>query len=620
MVTKKTFTIEFQPVGIHGRCGGNESLLECARRLGVGINSVCGGAGTCGNCRVKILSGEVSGVTSEEEEYLSLADLKNGLRLACQAFPKSDLKVTIPPESLSAPQRTQVEGMQVAVRPAPVVDSYRVKVTPPSLTDMLGDSDRVLQTLNRQLTRPCLSIDYAVMRGLSTRLRELDWECQVAVRGQEVISLDRYRSPRAGVAVDLGTTKIAAYLLDLDSGKTLASRGATNPQVSYGDDVISRMTFAMKSADNARQIQDTVIACLNTMVEEMCGVAGIKPENVLDMVLVGNTAMHHLFLGLPVDQLARSPFVPAVSAATDVKASNLGLRIAPGGYVHLPPNIAGFVGADHVAVLLATKPLHYRGGAVLTIDIGTDTEVSLTAHGSITAVSCASGPAFEGGHIRFGMRAMPGAIERVRISNGRSDGRISYQTINNAPPVGICGSGILDSLAEMFRASIVDERGRMQIREHVREGSSGREFVLVEAHGESREVLVTQGDVRELQLAKAAIRTGIQALLEAAGLTDEDIARVAVAGAFGSYISIPSAIAVGMLPSLPLKRYTQVGNAAGTGARLALISGRERKAAQETAARVRYLELASAPGFMQTLAEATHLGEYRLAAGKRQAL
>ncbi|MDP2919655.1 MAG: ASKHA domain-containing protein [Dehalococcoidia bacterium] len=613
----ESYTIEFQPVGIHGHCPAGKSLLDCARQLGVGINSVCGGAGTCGNCRVRVLNGHVSPVTTQEHGYLSPSDLKNGWRLACQTYPAGNIKIEIPPESLSAPQRTQVEGLHVEVRPDPVVDSYRVSMTPPSLTDMLGDADRVVQTLNKQLVKPCTLVDFTVLRQLSMRVRELGWECQVAVRSEELIALDRYPSRRVGLAVDLGTTKIAAYLVDLDSGKTLAKRGATNPQVGFGDDIISRLSSAMKSADAAHQLQETVVRSLNSMIEEMCRETGTQPGQVLETVLVGNTAMHHLFLGLAVDQLSRSPFVPAVSSAIDVKASNLGLRITPGGYVHLLPNIAGFVGADHVAVLVATKPWRYRKGAVLTIDIGTNTEVSLSQGGKITAVSCASGPAFEGGHIRHGMRAMPGAIERVRIS----DGTIQYQTIDGAPPIGICGSGILDSLAEMYRAGIVDERGRIQTSHRwVRDGGNGREFVLVEAKGDNREIVITQGDVRELQLAKAAIRTGILALLENAGLREEEITRVIVAGAFGSYIDIASAISIGMLPSLPLRRYRQVGNAAGTGARLALLSRKERKRAQDIAARTHYLELAGVPGFTQTLAETTHLGKYRISRGKKSPL
>lgn len=610
----RNYTVEFQPVGIHGHCSPRQSLLDCARQHGVGINSVCGGAGTCGNCRIRVLNGAVSTVAREEEEFLLPTELKTGWRLACQTYPAGDLKVEIPPESLSAPQRTQVEGLHVAVRPDPVVDSYRVKVEQPSLVDMVGDVDRLVQTLNRQLIMPCRLVDFAVMRRLSGRLRELDWECQVAVRREELIALDRYPSPRAGLAVDLGTTKIAVYLVDLDSGKTLASRGATNPQVSFGDDIISRMSLAMRSKDGARQLQETVVLTLNSLMEEMRRETGIQPQNILEAVLVGNTAMHHLFLGLPVDQLSRSPFIPTVSSAIDIKASNLGLHIAPGGYVHLPPNIAGFVGADHVAVLLATKPWRYRKGVVLTIDIGTNTEVSLSNGDSITAVSCASGPAFEGGHIRHGMRAMPGAIERVRISGGS----IQYQTIDGAPPIGICGSGILDCLAEMYRAGILDERGRMQVsHERVRDGAKEREFVLVEAAGDRREIVIAQRDVRELQLAKAAIRTGIQALLEYNGLREEDITRVIVAGAFGSYIDISSAISAGMLPSFPLRRYRQVGNAAGTGARLALISRKEREQSQDIAARTRYLELAGVPRFTQTLAQATHLGLYRISEGKR---
>jgi len=611
-MTPDRYTIDFQPVGRRGECKEGESLLDCARRFSIGINSVCGGAGTCGNCKIRVLSGTVSAATSQEREFLSVQEIKKGWRLACQAFPHGDIKLEIPPESLSTPQRTQVEGLVVTAHPLPPVDSYHLKIAEPSLADLRGDADRLLATLNKQAALPCEFIDFGVMRGLSDNLRALNWECQATVRGKEVVAIGPFPGAELGFAVDLGTTKIAGYLLDLKDGRPLASLGITNPQVSYGDDIISRMTFALGSPENARQIQQAVIDALNGMVEKLCTVAHVKSTEILEAVVVGNTAMHHLFLGLPVHQLSRSPFVPAVSSALDVKASNLGLNIATGAYVHLLPNIAGFVGADHVAALLAVKPWRFRG-AVITIDIGTNTEVSLAKDGAITAVSCASGPAFEGGHISYGMRATPGAIERVRIE-GNS---VQYQTINGTPPAGICGSGILDALAQMYLTSAIDERGRM-VESHPRvcAGEKGLAFLLAE-RGDEKPIVITQQDVRELQLAKAAMRTGIQSLLEAQHIEEHDVRHIIVAGAFGSYIDIASAVTVGMLPSLPLNRFRQVGNAAGTGARLALISLKQRKVAQSIAGRARYLELASVPGFMQILAQATYLGEYRIKDGKR---
>jgi len=305
-----------------------------------------------------------------------------------------------------------------------------------------------------------------------------------------------------------------------------------------------------------------------------------------------------------------------VSRALDVKAGDLGLHIAPGAYVHLLPNIAGFVGADHVAMLLATEDWQAKGPTV-AIDIGTNTEVSLINNGKITATSCASGPAFEGGHIKDGMRAATGAIERLRIVNDS----VQYQTIGQAPPTGICGSGILDALSQLYLAGIIDKGGRITDKHpRVRTIKGQREFVLVgeeEREGQPA-ITITQRDVRELQLAKAAIRSGIQALLEANGCSDDEIKQVIIAGAFGTYIDVASAVSIGMLPSLPLNRFRQAGNAAGMGAKLALISLSRRAEAQAIASRVKYIELASAPEFQQTFVQASFLGRYRIIDGRRE--
>jgi uncharacterized 2Fe-2S/4Fe-4S cluster protein (DUF4445 family) len=419
-----------------------------------------------------------------------------------------------------------------------------------------------------------------------------------------------------GLAVDLGTTKIAGYLVDLSNGRTLAAKGVMNPQISYGEDIISRINGVVKSPEDGVQIQKAAVEAINELAIDLCAQVSAKPEEIVEAVVVGNTAMHHLFLGLPVRQLALSPFVPAVSQALDVKAHEVGLHIAPGAYIHLLPNIAGFVGADHVAVLLATEAFTAKG-PIVALDIGTNTEVSLVNKGQVTATSCASGPAFEGGHIKDGMRAVTGAIERLRIA-GNS---IQYQTIDQAPPVGICGSGILDAISQLYLAKVIDEGGRI-VKSHprVRTDKGQREFVLVsrEKRGGQPAITLTQHDVRELQLAKAAIRTGIQALLEANGCAEDEIKQVIIAGAFGTYINVASAVTIGMLPSLPLNRFRQVGNAAGMGAKLALISLKYRAEAQAIASRVNYIELASAPNFEPTFIQASYLGRYRIIDGRRE--
>jgi len=609
------YTVDFEPVGRRGRCQPGKSLLDCARQVGVDITSLCSGRGTCHACKVKVLAGTVSQATSSERAVFSPQELKAGWRLACQTYPASDVKLGVPAESMTTLQRTQVEGLEVAVPPEPAVSAYRVELPAPSLSDLQGDSERLLETLNQQHRLTCRTIDLDVLRQLSPRLRAWGWQCQAAVRDDEVVSLGPWPSRELGLAVDLGTTKVAGYLVDLSNGRTLASLGVMNPQISYGEDIISRITHASGSTSQARQLQKLAARAINRLAADLCAQVKAKADEITDAVVVGNTAMHHLLLGLPLDQLAQSPFVPAVSQAMDIKARDLGLKIAPGAYTHLLPNIAGFVGADHTSMLLATEAWRAEG-VLLAIDIGTNTEVSLIDGGWITSVSCASGPAFEGGHIKDGMRAARGAIERLRLVSDD----IQYQTIEGAPPVGLCGSGILDAMAQLYLAGIIEESGRMvEGHPRLRRGKQ-REFVLVseEERGDKPAIVITQQDVRELQLAKAAIRTGIQVLLETNRRTDEEIGQVVIAGAFGSYIDVASAITIGMLPALPLDRFRQVGNAAGMGAKLALISRHKRAEAQALASRVNYIELASAPDFMHTFVQAGSLGKYRMVHGKRK--
>jgi len=609
------YTVDFEPVGRRGQCPHGKSLLDCACELGVGILRVCGGKGKCHSCKVQVLKGTVSEPTSSEQEFFSSQELADGWRLACQTYPASDCKLGIPPLSMTTPQQMQVEGLEITCRPEPAVRSYRVEVQPPSLSDLCADTERILENLNHQPQLRCHKIDVDVLRKLSPQLRSWNWQCQASVRSGEVIALNPWPRHQLGLAIDLGTTKIAGYLVDLNSGQTLATKGIMNPQISYGEDIVSRMTYVTESPSGSAQLKSLVIEALNQMAADLCADVKAEAGEIVDMVVVGNTAMHHLFLGLPVRQLAVSPSIPAVSKALDIKARDLGLRVAPGAYVHLLPNIAGFVGADHAAMLLATGVSRARGVRI-AIDIGTNTEVSLIDNGNITSVSCASGPAFEGGHIKDGMRAASGAIERLRIEKGR----VEYQTIDGLPPVGICGSGILDAMAQLYLAGVINKRGRMaDSNSRVRTRKNQCEFIVVNEQERNRQptIVITQQDVRELQLAKAAIRTGIQVLLEANSRTEEEIEQVVIAGAFGSYIDVVSAVTIGMLPSLSSDRFQQVGNAAGMGAKLALLSRHKRAEAETIASRVRYIELASFPDFMQTFIQACHIGPYRKGGSKQ---
>jgi uncharacterized 2Fe-2S/4Fe-4S cluster protein (DUF4445 family) len=504
------------------------------------------------------------------------------------------------------------------------------------------------------------------MRALPTLLRENDWTVRVGLRGDQVVSVTAPDVPLLGLAVDIGTTKVAGYLVDLTTGETLAMRGLMNPQIAYGEDVMARIAYTIEHQQGLQVLQAAIVDALNELARDLCtkGATHLDPcpSHIVEAVVVGNTAMHHLFLGLPVKQLGLAPYVAAVSSPLDVRATEIGLQLAPGATVHLLPNIAGFVGADHVSMLLATnahqptspppgrteapptglstspplgqfvprseaqtggteEPLTSRspgpptspplggteGGAIiLRLDIGTNTEITLAAAGRLIACSTASGPAFEGAHIRDGMRAAEGAIERVRIT----DGKLEYQTIGGGPPVGICGSGILDAIAQLKLAGALNHRGAMDPHHPlVRQGENGPEVVLAPApltrHG--RDVLLNRKDVSEIQLSKGAMRAGIEILLQQFGLAADDIDRFIIAGAFGTYIDVASAVAIGMFPALPLERFRQVGNAAGIGAKLALLSSAQRTASSALAARVEYLELTNYPDFTNEFAKAMSL-------------
>ncbi len=606
-LTSSPITILFQPLGRRGQVPTGLSVLEAARRLGVGLSGVCGGAGVCGTCRVVVPPEHreaLSPVSQTERERLGEEEIACGVRLACRAIIHRPLQVFVPLESLTASQRTQVEGRQTPVRVDPVVVPADLRLSPPALSDPRSDAERIRDGLGRPVR-----LDLEVLRHSPHSLREWGWATRVVLRGDEVVALLPLGTPLMGVAMDLGTTKLAGYLLNLETGETLTSAGAMNPQLAYGEDVMARITYALQEPEGAERLRRAAADGLAQLVVALCNQAGIQPEHIVEAVVVGNTAMHHLFLGLPVRPLGLAPYVPVESAPLNVRARELGLPLAPGAMIHVLPNVAGFVGADHVAALLATR-MDEADHPTLLLDIGTNTEIGLSVGGRLFCCSAASGPAFEGAHIRFGMRAAPGAVERVRII----EGRVYCETVEEAPPVGICGSGILDAVAELRQAGLLNGRGGW-IEENksgfstVVSTDNGPEFILVpaETSGLGRAITINRKDVGEIQLAKAAIAAGWQILLEEAGVRESDLARVLVAGAFGTYIDIGHAVAIGLLPSLPLDRFEQVGNVAGTGARMALLSRAERERAACLARRIRYVELTVHPSFRERFAQALWL-------------
>jgi uncharacterized 2Fe-2S/4Fe-4S cluster protein (DUF4445 family) len=599
------FEVILQPIGRRVKVPVGTTLLTAAQQAGVDLVAVCGGEGVCGGCRVRPVEGQLSPATLTEKAELSGNDQAAGIRLACQAEVLSDTRIDIPPESFTAPQRLQVEGQEAVIDLNPVILPVDLEIPPASRQDLRSDLTRVKAALaEKSLPGACFSRRVAV--DLPGKLRANGWRIRLALRGDEVVAILPPESRLYGLAVDVGTTKLAAYLVDLVSGETAAKAGAMNPQIAYGEDVISRIAYANEQAGGARTLQARLVETLNNLLAELCAEAQTCCERVVEAVLVGNTAMHHLLVGLPVRQLGESPYVAAVSEALQFPAREIGLELAPGAYIYLPPNLAGYVGADHVAMLLGAE-LAAPEKTTLALDIGTNTEISLIHQGKHLCCSCASGPAFEGAHIRDGMRAAPGAIERVRLSGGK----LKIQTINAQPPVGICGSGILEIVAELRKANLLDARGAFGGEHPCLMGTGrGAEFVLAPAAetGHGRDIKVSRADVNEIQLAKGAIRAGIDILLDQAGLLETEIQSFIVAGAFGTYLDVESAVTIGMFPNLPRERFMQVGNAAGSGARALLVSTRQRQLAEEISLRVAYVELANHPDFMNVYIRALAFG------------
>jgi uncharacterized 2Fe-2S/4Fe-4S cluster protein (DUF4445 family) len=592
-------TVDFEPVGRRVPCQGGDTLLAVAQRAGIVLNATCGGEGSCGNCIVRVMDGAVSPPNLTEEAELGKEQVEHGWRLACQTEVQGDVRIHIPPESLATAQRTQTEGQSLPIELAPAVRAVTVTLLPPNLADLRSDGSRLRDALNL----PDLTAPASVLRMLSNDLREHKFHAAVFLRGSTLVGVRPAGTSALGLAVDLGTTKLAAYLVNLASGETLATAGAMNPQIAFGEDVMARISHAMSKPEGGEQLRAVIVEALNNMARDLCAKANRSMQDIADVVVVGNTAMHHLFLGLPVRQLGLAPYVPAENAALDIPAGDIGFVFAPGANVLLLPNIAGFVGADHVAMLLGSGMLE-RDGVVLGMDIGTNTEISLVANGKHFSCSTASGPAFEGAHIRHGMRAAPGAIEKVLLHNGQ----VMLQTIDGQPPVGLCGSGILDLVAQMRKANIITSRGAFSnsgVNPRVRKGDHGLEFVVASAdENRGTEITFNRSDINEIQLAKGAMRTGVNILLQMAGVEEKDIDTVIIAGAFGTYLDVQSGIDIGMFPRLDKGCFMQVGNAAGTGARMALLSVEARRRAVEIAERVHYVELTAQKNFSSLFAKA----------------
>ena len=630
-----TVQIVFQPSGRRGEIEAGKSVLEAARTLGVGIEAACGGARVCGKCRVIVETGRfeklnlvssadhVSPVGDVEKKFLTAEELSRGYRLACNAFLSGDLVVTVPEESRSAKQVILEKGRERIIEVRPAVKNITVTLPAASLSDFRDDRQRLLDALEKETGLKHLSVDYPVLKELPQILREGSWTVTATIwQEKEVIRVaPGKRETSLGAAVDVGTTTLAAFLCDLTTGEVLAKASRMNPQIGYGEDVLARISYAASETDGREKLQASIIEALNALTADMTEKAGFSASDVDEMVLVYNTAMHHLALGLDPRYVGRAPFAPAASAPLDVKARDLGVKINPSGNVHSLPVEAGFVGADNMAVLLAEEP--YNSDKIkLIIDIGTNGEIDLGNKDRLLSTSCATGPALEGAQIAFGMRAAPGAIERVKIDPISHEP--SYKVIgqdewypvpcDRRPTVqkigaqGICGSGVIDAIAAMHKAGVISKAGRINAKldtPRVRRGESGKlEYVLAWARETAvgKDIVITQADIRAVQLAKAALYVGAEYLMEKLGVDHVD--EVILAGAFGSYIDKESAMAIGMFPDCDLSRVHAVGNAAGDGARIALLNVGKRHEAAKVARRVEFVETAIEPDFQKKFMDA----------------
>ncbi|KPJ76384.1 MAG: hypothetical protein AMS14_02165 [Planctomycetes bacterium DG_20] len=605
--------VVFEPDGRALVVPDGQTLLEAARAAGLHLEAPCGGKGTCGGCRVVIPDAppEPSEVC---RNVLTGEEIDRAMRLACQVRVTHDMRVVVPEETRLGDQQILTDGAMFDVPLRPNVSKTAVHLPEPSVGDQRSDADRLLDALAEQGLSD-LTIGVNVIRDLPKRLRTLDFHPAVVVIGNEVVHLDRPTAADAcyGIAFDVGTTTLVGYLVDLVTGDVTAVASRTNPQAAYGDDVVARIEYAGRDRAGARTLQTAVVDALNEMVLEVCRRGHIRPSVVYEATMVGNTTMNHLLLRLPTEAIGRAPFVAASASAHSVPARAVGLKIHERGRLYTAPLVAGFVGADTVAVILATG-MHEGGVLRLAIDVGTNGEIVLGTRERILACSTAAGPAFEGARIRYGMRAADGAIDRVDI-----DGEaVVLHTIGGAPPVGLCGTGLIDAVAALLAAGVIETTGLMRSAGDLAHaphlasrmvGADGdRGFLLAagDRTGVGHPILLTQRDVREVQLAKGAIAAGIETLLEEFGAGTDDVEEVLLAGAFGNFIRPDRAQAIGLIPPVPREKVRFVGNAAGAGARMLLVNRNMRHVADDVARGVEHVELSQRPDFQARFAEAMY--------------
>ncbi|MCY4285506.1 MAG: ASKHA domain-containing protein [Thiotrichales bacterium] len=619
--------VVFTPSGRRGRFPTGTRILDAARALGVDLDSVCGGRGICGRCQVVQSVGEFAkhGVSSRAEHLSEFgpierryhekrAPLAPGRRLGCSTTVFGDVVIDVPPDSQVHRQVVRKRAEVHAIKVDPVVRLRYVEVAPPDMHEPSGDLRRLEVALGEEWDLSDLRCDLQVLETLQAALRAGNWRVTVAVHGdRDIIAVWPDLGDRVyGAAVDIGSTTIAAHVCDLVSGDVIASAGAMNPQIRFGEDLMSRVSYVMMNPGGEREMTAAVRAAIRDLLREAAAQGGIAPDEILDVTLVGNPIMHHLLLGLNPVELGQAPFALTVDRAVDLPAGALDLGLHPGARAYVLPCVAGHVGADTAGVILSEAP-YLRDEVSLVVDVGTNAEIVLGNRDRMLAASSPTGPAFEGAQISGGQRAAPGAIERVRIDPATLEPRLRIigsdawsdePGFDAAAVTGICGSGIIEVVAEMYLAGILDEDGVIRAdaaRHSDRVVQDGRTYAYV-LHRSGIEVRVTQNDVRAIQLAKAALYAGVRLLMDRLGVDRVD--RIRLAGAFGSHIDVKYAMVLGLVPDCALPHVTSAGNAAGTGARIALLDRSARSEIERTVRRIEKIETAVEPRFQAHFVEA----------------
>ena len=627
--------IVFTPSGKRGRFPIGTPVLSAARSLGVDIDSVCGGRAICGRCQVTLSEGSFAkhGIESRgdhlsdrganELRYEEKRGLKAGRRLSCSAQIQGDLVIDVPADSQVHKQVVRKRAEVRDIELDPTIRQCFIEVEEPDMHNPSSDLERVYRALDEQWQITVSRADPHVVSGLQTALRKGKWTVTVAVHqaheshSPELIAVwPGFRDVALGLAVDLGSTTIAAHLCDLHTGEVVASSGVMNPQIRFGEDLMSRVSYVMMNPGGEREMTEVVREAISSLAEEVATEAGVLPDDILSAVFVGNPVMHHLLLGIDPTELGGAPFALATGLAVDLAARDLDLALNKGARVYVLPCIAGHVGADAAGVALSESP-HLSDEMTLIVDVGTNAEIILGDRNKLLAASSPTGPAFEGAQISSGQRAAPGAIERVRIDPETLEPRFRVigselwsdepgfdEAVAEMGVTGICGSGIIEALAEMFLAGVISQDGVVDgamAAKSPRITSEGRTFSYL-LHDGSPQILVTQQDVRAIQLAKAALYAGAKLLMDRMGILEVD--RITLAGAFGSHIDVKYAMVLGLIPDCEVEKVQSAGNAAGTGARIALLNRAARREIEDVVRRIEKVETAVEPAFQEHFVEA----------------